>query len=95
MSLGGRVSRAVHNKGVIIAGAVETTAIECVQDILADLLGGGEVIGRVGGGEKLPGGNLDVVNTHVARGIGHVQRMVQDRTRFFADEGTEVPVDVV
>ncbi len=95
LSLRGGVSRSVHYEGVVVAGTVVSASVQCLQDILADLLGGAEVIGRVGGSEKLSSGNFDIVNTDVARGVWHSQSVVQDSASFLTDKSTKVPVDVV
>ena len=72
LGFGGGVSRTVHDEGVVVAGAIEATAVERFQDVLANLLGRGEVVGCASGSEKLPGGNLDVVDANVACSVGHV-----------------------
>ena len=95
MSLGGGVSRSVHDEGVVVAGTVVSASVQCFEDVLANLLRGGEVIGCVGCREQLSSGYLDVVNTDVAVGVGHGQCVVQDSASFLTDKSTEVPVDVV
>ena len=94
-SLRSRVARAIHNEGIVIACAVKAATVKSFQDVLANLFGGGEVVRCVGGSQKLPGGNFNIVNTNVTCGVGHVQSVVQNRGSFLVDKGAEIPINVV
>ena len=75
-SLGRGVPGAVKDEGVVVAGAVESTIVDCIEDVSSDLFGRGEIEGRTVDDADRAVGNFDVVDLHVARRIGHVESVV-------------------
>lgn len=78
-SFWGGVPRTVKDEGVIVAGAVESTVIDCIKNVPPNLLRRGEVESRAVDDADCAIRYFDVVNLHIARRVGHVECVVQDR----------------
>ena len=70
------VPGAVKDKGVVVAGAVESTVIDCVEDVSSDLFWRGEIEGRTVDDAYRAIRYFNVVNLHVARRIWHVECVI-------------------
>lgn len=70
------VSGAVEDEGIVVAGAIKSTVIDCVEDVSSDLFWRGEVEGRTVDNADRAIRDLNVVDLHVARRIGHVECVV-------------------
>lgn len=75
-SLGCGVPGAVEDEGVVVAGAVEPTIVDCVEDVSSDLFWRGKIEGRTVDDPDRAIGNFNVVNLHVARRVGHVECII-------------------
>ena len=73
-----RVPGTVKDEGIVVAGAVESTVIDCIENILPNLLRRGEVKCRAVDNADCAIRYFDVVDLHVARRVGHVECVVQD-----------------
>ena len=71
------VPGAVKDEGIIIAGTVESTIINRVENIFSDLFWGGKIEGRAVDNSDRTIRYLDVVDLYVARRVGHVECVVQ------------------
>ena len=72
------VPGAVEDERVVVAGAVESAVIDCVEDISSNLFWGGEIEGGAIDDADCTIWYLDVINLYVTRRVGHVQCVVQD-----------------
>ena len=68
----------VEDECIVVAGAVEAAVVDRVEDVSSDLFWGGEVERGVIDYADCAVWYLDVINLYVTRGVGHVQRVVQD-----------------
>lgn len=75
-SLRPRISRSIKNKRIIITRAIIPAIVYCRGDVPPDLLGGSEVEESAVHGADEAGGDFDVVDLDVPRGVRHVQGMV-------------------
>ena len=69
----------IEDECIIVAGAVESAVVDCVEDVSSDLFWGGEIEGRAIDDANCTVWYLDVVDLYVTRRVGHVQCVVQDR----------------
>ena len=72
------VPGAVKDEGVVVAGTVESAVINCVENISSDLFWGGKIEGRAVDNANRAIRYFDVVNLYVARGVRHVECVIQD-----------------
>ena len=89
------VPRAIEDECVVVAGAIESTVIDCVEDVSSDLFWRGEIEGRAINDADGTVGYLNVINLYVTRRVGHVECVVQDGQVRRVGESAQVPVDVV
>lgn len=72
------VPGAVKDEGVVVAGTIESTVINCVENISSDLFWGSKIEGRAVHNADCAIRYFDVVDLYVARGVRHVERVIQD-----------------
>ena len=90
-----RVPGAVKDEGIVVACAVESTVIDCIEDVSSNLFRRGEIErGTIDDADRAIG-YFDVVDLHIARRVGHVECVVQDCQVRWVGESVEVPVDVI
>lgn len=68
----------VKDEGIVVARAVESTVIDCVEDIFSDLFWRGKIEGRAVDDADRAIWYFNIVDLHVARRVGHVECVVQD-----------------
>ena len=94
-SLRRRVPRAIENEGIVVAGAVESTVINCIKDVSSDLFWGGEIERRAVNDADRAIRYFNIVDLHIAGSVGHMECVVQDCHVRRVGESVEVPVNVV
>ena len=72
------VPGAVEDECIVVAGAIESAVIDCVEDVPSDLFWGGEIEGRAINDTDCTVRYLNVINLYVTRRVGHVECVVQD-----------------
>lgn len=75
-SLRCRVPGTVKDEGIVVAGAIESTIVDCVEDVSSDLFWRGEIEGRAVDDADRADWYFDVVDLNVARRVGHVECVV-------------------
>ena len=71
-----RVPGAVKDEGIVVACAVESTVIDCIEDVSSNLFWRGEIErGTIDDADRAIR-YLDVVDLHIARRVGHVECVV-------------------
>ena len=75
-SLGCGVPGAVEDEGVVVAGAIEPTIVDCVENVSSNLFCRGKIESRTVDDADRAVGYFDVVDLHVARRVGHVECVV-------------------
>lgn len=71
-----RVPGAIKDECIIVAGTVESAVINSVKNISSDLFWRGEIKGRAVDNPDCAVRYFNVVNLHIARRIGHVERVI-------------------
>ena len=74
--LGCGVPGTVKNEGVVVAGAIESAIVDCVENVSSDLFWRGEIEGRAVDDADRAVWYFDVVDLNVARRVGHVECVV-------------------
>lgn len=72
------VAGTVQDERIVVAGAIESTVVNRIENVPPNLLRRGKVKGRAVDDADCAIRYFDVVDLHVARRVGHVECVVQD-----------------
>lgn len=75
-SLGRGVPGTVKDEGVIIASAIESAIIDCIENVPSDLFWRGKIEGRAVDDANRAVWYFDVVDLNVACRVGHVECVI-------------------